>query len=225
MLPRTEVDFLPVTMDLAEATKFAIAKAHSRYPVTRGSSDEVIGFIHVRDLLHEHMASHDQAPRSTLELIRPVLFLPGTKGVLPALTEMQGKRAHIAVVLDEYGGTDGIVTFEDLVECIIGDIHDEYDQVEDEVTQLSDPSEYEVDALISLEDLYQEAGIALPDGPYETAGGYVMYSLGRLPKPHDRIEADNFEIVVTSIEGKRADRLLITKRATQAAQPDGSESA
>lgn len=212
MVPRTEVDFLPVNLDLDAATKFAIEHAHSRYPVTRGNSDEVIGFIHVRDLLHEHMASHAGQVKSLLEIIRPVLFLPGTNGVLPALTEMQNKRSHIAVVLDEYGGTDGIVTFEDLVECIIGDIHDEYDQVEEEVTQLADPDEYEVDALISLEDLFEEAGISLPDGPYETAGGFVMYQLGRIPEMHDLIVMPDYEILVASLEGKRADRLLIKKR-------------
>ncbi len=122
MVPRTEVDFLDASLELGEATAIAIQKAHSRFPVVRGSSDEVIGFIHVRDLL-DTPTKH----KTVLDLVRPIMFLPGTKGVLPALSEMRAQRQQIAIVLDEYGGTDGIVTLEDLVETLIGDIHDEYD--------------------------------------------------------------------------------------------------
>ena len=163
MVPRIEVDFLDVALTIAEAKKFAIETAHSRYPVTRGSSDEVIGFLHIRDLLK---LGESDSTKSILEYMRPIVYLPGTKGVLPALTEMRSKRSHIAVVLDEYGGTDGIVTLEDLVECFVGDIHDEYDAVIGEVTAQSKVGDFEVDALISLEDLYEQTEIALPEGPY-----------------------------------------------------------
>jgi putative hemolysin len=117
MVPRTEVDFLDASMSISQARKLAIEFAHSRYPVVRGSSDEVIGFLHVRDLLNPKL---DDAQITIMEIVRNVIFLPGTKGVLPALTEMRSKRQHIAIVLDEYGGTDGIVTLENLVECLIG---------------------------------------------------------------------------------------------------------
>ena len=147
MVPRIEVDFLDVALTIAEAKKFAIETSHSRYPVTRGSSDEVIGFLHIRDLLK---LSESDSSKSILEYMRPIVYLPGTKGVLPALTEMRSKRSHIAVVLDEYGGTDGIVTLEDLVECFVGDIHDEYDAVVGEVTAQTKVGDFEVDALISL---------------------------------------------------------------------------
>ena len=128
MVPRTEVDFMDVGLSITDAVAVAIEHSHSRYPVTRGSTDEVIGFLHVRDLLNPKI--HSSAGESILDLVRPVLNLPGSKGVLPALAEMRSKRSHIAVVLDEYGGTDGIITLEDLVECLIGDIHDEYDSEE-----------------------------------------------------------------------------------------------
>jgi len=124
MVPRTEVDFMDASLTVGKAIGLAIDKAHSRYPVVRGSSDEVIGFIHVRDLLDTSLVT----PGGKIqELVRNIIFLPGTKGILPALTEMRKQGQHLAIVLDEYGGTDGIITLEDLVECLIGDIRDEYD--------------------------------------------------------------------------------------------------
>ena len=208
MVPRTEVDFLDVGLTVTEAISAMVSDAHSRYPVTRGSTDEVIGFLHVRDLLNPKISA--QPDSAILDLIRPVLFLPGTKGVLQALAEMRAKRAHIAIVLDEYGGTDGIVTLEDLVECLIGDIQDEYDLEDEEVTPHTRTGDYEIDSLISLEDLYDQTGIAIPEGPYETAGGFVMHRLGRIPEMHDVINLEGARITVLSIEGKRAGQLLIS---------------
>jgi len=207
MVPRTEVDFLDVGLTLTEAKATAVRTAHSRYPVTRGSSDEVIGFLHVRDLLN---AREDEMGKTLLDVMRPVIFLPGTKGVLPALTELRIKRAHLAIVLDEYGGTDGIVTLEDIVECFIGDIEDEYDEPESEVTAQSRSGDYEIDALISLEDLHEQTGIELPKGPYETVGGLIMHLLGRLPAVHDVISVAGVRIKVLTLEGKRAGQLLIS---------------
>jgi putative hemolysin len=208
MVPRTEVDFMDVGLSITDAISVAIERSHSRYPVTRGSTDEVIGFLHVRDLLNPKVNS--SAGETILDLVRPVLNLPGTKGVLPALAEMRSKRSHIAVVLDEYGGTDGIVTLEDLVECLIGDIHDEYDSENTEVTPQARTGEFEIDSLISLEDLYDETGIVLPEGPYETVGGLVMDHLGRIPEPHDVINLNKVRITVLTLEGKRAGQLLIS---------------
>ncbi len=207
MVPRTEVDFLDVGLTLLEAKEIAVGTAHSRYPVTRGSSDEVIGFLHVRDLLK---VREEEMGKTLLDIMRPVIFLPGTKGVLPALTEMRIKRAHLAIVLDEYGGTDGIVTLEDIVECFIGDIEDEYDEPEREVTAQSRTGDYEIDALISLEDLQEQTGIKLPEGPYETVGGLIMHSLGRLPVVHDVVVIPGVRITVLTLEGKRAGQLLIS---------------
>ena len=124
MVPRTEVDFMDASLTISKAIALAVDKAHSRYPVVRGSTDEVIGFIHVRDLLDTSLVS---TGGKVQELVRNIMFMPGTKGVLPALTEMRNQRQHLAIVLDEYGGTDGIITMEDLVECLVGDIRDEYD--------------------------------------------------------------------------------------------------
>jgi len=208
MVPRTEVDFMDASLTVGKAIALAIEKAHSRYPVVRGSSDEVIGFIHVRDLLDTSLATNNAKIQ---ELARNIMYLPGTKGILPALTEMRSQRQHLAIVLDEYGGTDGIVTLEDLVETLIGDIRDEYDSDETEVSHEARTGDFEVEGLISLEDLLEETGIELPDGPYETAGGFVMHYLGRIPVVNDIVGVNGLRITVISMEGKRAGRLLISR--------------
>jgi len=210
MVPRTEVDFMDASLTVGKAIGLAIDKAHSRYPVVRGSSDEVIGFIHVRDLLDTSLVT----PGGKIqELVRNIIFLPGTKGVLPALTEMRKQGQHLAIVLDEYGGTDGIITLEDLVECLIGDIRDEYDDHEQEIAHEARTNDFEIDGLTSLEDLLDDAGIDIPEGPYETASGFVMHFLGRIPVENDVVSVNGLRITVLSMEGKRAGKLLISRNS------------
>ncbi len=210
MVPRTEVDFLDASLSISEARKVAAELAHSRYPVVRGSSDEIIGFLHVRDLLNPKL---DDAQITIMEIIRNVIFLPGTKGVLPALTEMRSKRQHIAIVLDEYGGTDGIITLENLVECLIGEIHDEYDGHEGEPKPEQRTGDIEIDGLISLEDLQDLAGITLPEGPYETVSGFIMNYLGRIAQVGDVVRINGARFTITSMIGKRAGQILLSKEA------------
>jgi putative hemolysin len=210
MVPRTEVDFMDASLTVGKAIALAIDKAHSRYPVVRGSSDEVIGFIHVRDLLDTSLVT----PGGKIqELVRNIIFLPGTKGILPALTEMRKQGQHLAIVLDEYGGTDGIITLENLVECLIGDIRDEYDDHEQEIAFEARTNDFEIDGLTSLEDLLDDAGIEIPEGPYETASGFVMHFLGRIPVEHDVVSVNGLRITVLTMEGKRAGQLLISRNA------------
>jgi putative hemolysin len=208
MVPRTEVDFIDGSLTIAKAIALASEKSHSRYPVVRGSSDEVIGFIHVRDLIDPSLVN---SQAKIQELSRNIMFLPGTKGILPALTEMRSQRQHLAIVLDEYGGTDGIVTMEDLVETLIGDIRDEYDGDEQDLAASSRTGDFEIDGLMSLEDLSEQAGVDVPEGPYETISGYVMHFLGRIPVAGDLINVNGIRITVLSMEGKRVGRLLISR--------------
>jgi putative hemolysin len=208
MVPRTEVDFIDGSLTISKAIALAAEKSHSRYPVVRGSSDEVIGFIHVRDLIDPALVN---SQAKIQELSRSIMFLPGTKGILPALTEMRSQRQHLAIVLDEYGGTDGIVTMEDLVETLIGDIRDEYDGDEQDLAASSRTGDFEVDGLMSLEDLSEQAGVEIPEGPYETISGYVMHFLGRIPVEGDLLNVNGIRISVLSMEGKRVGRLLISR--------------
>ena len=213
MVPRTEVDFLDANLPVIDTIRVAVEKAHSRYPVVRGNSDEVIGFIHVRDLMDPEYSGKSLP---IMDLVRPIIYLPGTKGVLPALSEMRAQRQQIAIVLDEYGGTDGIVTLEDLVETLIGDIHDEYDEQTSEVSNQTRTGDYEIDGLISLEDLAEQIGVEIPEGPYETLSGYVMHSLGRIPDVNDVIHLDGVRLTVLSMEGKRVGTLLLSRGTSSA---------
>jgi putative hemolysin len=124
---------------------------------------------------------------------------------------LQGQ--HLAIVLDEYGGTDGIVTLEDLVEVLIGDIRDEYDVEESEISVADHAGDFEIDGLISIEDLIEQTQLEIPEGPYETASGFVMHFLGRIPLEKDVVNINGITITVLTMEGKRAGQLLISKTA------------
>jgi len=207
LVPRTEVVFLDGAMPLAEAAALIGRRPHSRYPVTDGSSDNIVGFVHVRDLLAPDSARN--ASR-VADLARPVIFLPETKIVLSALSEMRRDSFHLAIVLDEYGGTAGIVTLEDLLEEVIGDIRDEYDVARARVTRLRN-GDLELDGLINLEDFHEETGVELTDGPYETLAGYIMAVLGRVPTIGDQVAFDGLRLTVHAMDGRRISRVRLSR--------------
>ncbi|WP_320065774.1 hemolysin family protein [Micromonospora sp. RTGN7] len=217
MMPRTEVVFLSAGLSLAEASLLVRAEPHSRYPVVDGTHDDVVGFVHLRDVLLRPTLD----PCTTVgELTREVKQLPGSKRVLAALTEMRREGHHLAVVVDEYGGTAGIVTLEDLIEELVGEVHDEGDDApESGVARL--PAV--VDGRLNLADFAERTGVRLPAGPYETAGGYVMAVLGRLPVAGDEVPVGpgpdddapddppgGWSLRVLALEGRRVARLAVS---------------
>lgn len=201
MVPRTEVWFLSCEMSVKDAVVAAREAGHTRFPVTDGSDDDVVGFVHLRDILWD-----DAPDRSLAELVREVKRLPDSKPVLAALSEMRRERRTLAVVVDEYGGTAGIVTLEDLIEELVGEIHDEYDSDEALVAQTG-PSE--VDGLLNLADLAERTGLELPEGPYETVGGFIMSAIGKIPVAGDMATVDGYTLTVVKCEGRRASRIRI----------------
>ena len=209
MIPRTEVDFLDASMLVAKAVRIVADLPHSRYPVVRGNADEVVGFVHVRDLF-------GTAARATGarvgELVRQVVQMPGTKRVLPALSELRRAGMQLAIVVDEYGGTAGIVTLEDIVEELVGDIRDEYDSQSAGSRRLGG-GDLEVEGLLNLDDFQDEAGFALPDGPYETVAGYVLASLGHIPAVGESVEVAGHRIAVSEKDGRRIARLRVARVA------------
>ena len=218
MIPRTEVDFLDGDTPAQQALAEVQHGAHSRYPVSGHDFDDVLGFVHLRDLLGLDSVARAAPVRS---LVRPVISLPHTMRILRALTEMRQNKAHLAIVRDEYGGTAGIVTIEDLVEELIGDITDEFDN---EITGslAHTDSSVELDGLTTLEDFAGEFGYALPEGPYDTVAGYLMAQLGTLPQLDDHCEVTlepaepqqdgttRFELRVTELDGRRVARVRLT---------------
>ncbi len=208
MVPRTEVEFLDATLPAYKAARIVIELPHSRYPVFRDSQDDVIGFVHIRDILAPDIA--DRGVR--LEgLVREVLMLPGSKAVLPAMFEMRAAGAHLAIVVDEYGGTAGIVTLEDLVEELVGDIRDEYDVAERAHRPAG--ADLEVDGLLNLEDFEEETGFELPEGPYETVAGFVVAELGALPEVGTSVEVAGHVLTVIELDGRRASRIRVSLAA------------
>jgi putative hemolysin len=211
MTPRTEVEFLEASMTASRAAKLVGDSNWSRYPVVGRDEDDVVGFVHVRDLF---LPGHPAGRAATVgDLAREVKRLPGTARVLVALSEMRRENQHLAIVVDEYGGTDGIVSLEDLIEEVIGEIYDEYDA---EVT--SEDGEHpggpqEVDGLLNLDDFAEVTGVHLPDGPYETVAGYVLAELGRLPQIGDTIEVEGRVLTVLELDGRRIARLSVSRPA------------
>jgi len=207
MVPRTGVTFLDAAMTVSKAAKVAKESPHSRYPVVGRGQDDVLGFVHIRDLLLGD-ANADRH-RTVGSVAREVKALPGSKHVLSALSEMRREGHHLAIVVDEYGGTDGIVTLEDLIEEVIGDIRDEYDQQGGESRRLLDGA-VDVDGKVNLDEIAEISGLTLPVGPYATVAGYVMSVLGRLPATGDEVEVEGYRLLVTEVDGRRAARIRVT---------------
>ncbi len=213
MQPRGDVEFIDGSTPLVEAVAWVAGQQYSRYPVTGESFDDVTGFLHVRDLLD--VGADDR--RTVADVQREVLHLPGTNRVLPTVSIMRKDGTHLAVVVDEYGGTDGIVTLEDLVEEVVGDIRDEYDDPEPAFDEVGAATV--VDAGLTIEDFAEATGIALPDGDYETAAGYVIAQLGRLPDVGDGIDVGAARLEVEEMDGRRVTRLAIS---AVGAHPEGA---
>jgi putative hemolysin len=205
MVPRTEVDFIAAQTPADKAAQFAMERRHSRYPVIGESSDDIVGFVHVRDLFDPAMAGRTVR---ISELVREVFMLPATRQLLSALTDMRREGAHLAIVVDEYGGTAGIVTLEDLVEEIVGDIRDEYDVDEPETTR-SMTGEVELDGLLNLDDFEDETGLEIPEGPYETVAGYIVQQLGHVPSIGETASIDGHVLTVIELDGRRVARVKV----------------
>ncbi|MDR1824131.1 MAG: hemolysin family protein [Bifidobacteriaceae bacterium] len=215
MIPRTEVDFLDGDTPAYKALAQVQDGTHSRYPVIGRDADEVLGFVHIRDLVDLDPVERS-APVS--QLVRPVFILPETVKILRALTLMRQRSEHLAIVQDEYGGTAGIVTMEDLIEELVGDITDEFDADAPQTTK------EDFDGLLTVEDASDELGYQIPAGPYDTLAGFVMAQLGAIPAVGDTIEAPlkpakgahppvDFVFRVEELDGRRVARVNIAPKA------------
>ncbi len=216
MRPRADVSFVDAATTLPEAERWVKDQPYSRYPVVGEDFDDVLGFLHVRDLID---IAHDD-PRTVGDVAREVLVVPRTNMVLPAVQLMRQTRTHLAVVIDEYGGTDGIVTLEDLVEELVGEIEDEYDAGR-VASHEDDPS---VDAGLSLQDFAERTGVDLSDdGDYETVAGFVLARTGRIPDVGDVVAAgEDTTLEVEEMTGRRITRVRLHRTAgASAVEPDG----
>ncbi len=205
MIPRIDIQALEESTTIPEATDLLLKTGYSRAPVFQENIDNVIGLIYVKDLLDAWRAGNYERPIG--ELMREAYFVPEAKKVDDLLEEMQDSRFHLAIVVDEYGGTAGLVTIEDIVEEIVGEIRDEYDFAEEASYQQVADGEYIFSGGIDLDDVNQIADADLPKDAGETLGGFIYSELGRVPSPGDKLESGGLELVVDQVVRRRIRRV------------------
>jgi CBS domain containing-hemolysin-like protein len=229
MTPRIDIEALEMTDDLGALINLIKESNHSRIPVYEGSLDHIVGVFYVKDLMRwlaGDGAKGSGKPFGLREILRPAIFVPETKTVRELLAELLKSRVHIAVVADEYGGTAGLVTMEDIVEEVFGDIQDEYEEVEDETPAVQvqgDGRSAEVDARASIGDAnaaLRALGIELPESEeYDTVGGFVMTTLGRIPGAGETLTHGRVRVTVVEAAPTRVSRVRVeTEAADEAPQ-------
>jgi putative hemolysin len=207
MVPRPEVVALSVELPPEEALAAVIESPYTRYPVYRGSLDEIAGILHVRDLFSA-LVDRGIAGVQLEQLLRPAHIVPETKDLAALLTEFRRTNQHMAIVVDEYGELEGIVTLEDLLEEIVGEIEDEFDLPDESVEQLPD-GRMRIDGTFPIDDFNEQFARSLPIEDFHTVGGFVFGLLGRAPEPGDEVESEGCRFKVLELEGSRIERLEV----------------
>jgi CBS domain containing-hemolysin-like protein len=214
MTPRTDLIAINVKESLEGVLETISAAGHSRIPVYEDNIDNIVGLVYAKDLLAE--IGKDLSGFKLTDKIRDAYFVPETKPLRDLLHEFQKKKLHIAVVLDEYGGTAGIVTIEDILEELVGEIVDEYEQTPQQEFNKIDETTVEIDARMHIDDLNEEFDTSLPEEEdYDTAGGFVFSHLGYIPKTGETFEYEGMKFTITAAETRRINRIKIQKIQTK----------
>ena len=208
MVPRPEVVAISVELPAAEALEAVLESPYTRYPVYRGSLDDIVGVLHIRDLIE---AMHDRGLGSVdiVSMVRPAYMVPETKDLGALLAEFRRTNQHLAIVIDEYGSMEGIVTLEDLLEEIVGEIEDEFD-LPDETVERIDEDTIRIDGTFPIDDFNERFHCDLPHEDYHTVAGFVFGELGRAAEPGDEVSHDGLRFQVDSVDGQRINRLTVT---------------
>ena len=219
MIPRSQMDMLDVAESPADFIPAVIETAHSRFPVFEDNRDNVIGILLAKDLLRFYA----EEEFNVREMLRPAVFVPEAKRLNVLLKEFRANRNHIAIVVDEYGGVSGLVTIEDVIEQIVGDIEDEFDFDETEDNILVDRSgRYRVKAVTEIADFNERFGTSFPDEDFDTVGGLVVARFGRLPKRGESIVIDDFTFQVLRADSRKVHSLLVERPESNPAGPLGA---
>jgi len=208
MIPRTEMIGVEADTPLQEIIGLVTQSTYTKFPVYEDNLDQILGIVHVKDLLRA-MQSPDATSCTARSLARDGIYVPETISVSTLLQQFRANRQHIAIVLDEYGGTAGLVTLEDLLEEIVGEVSDPFDSANPEIQTLSDGSAV-IDGLALIEEVNQELNLDLQDSNYDTIAGFVLGKLGRIPRPGDVVESDGLRLRVESMDGMRIARITLT---------------
>ena len=214
MVPRPDAVIISADTPIEMLLQLVIQEGHSRFPVHDGSIDNIIGILHVKDLLslwsEEHLDLKD--------IVRTPYFIPETKKISHLLKELRDKKSHMAIVIDEYGGTAGLVTIEDIIEEIIGEIHDEHDN--DEILMVTTAEgDLVVDARLEIEKLVEHFNLEVPKGNFESVGGFIISLLGRVPQPYETITHAPLEMTIESADARKIRKVRVRVRKEEA-NPD-----
>ena len=216
MTPRIDIVALEASATVGEALAAFVDSGFSRIPVYEDSIDQVKGLLYAKDILTVIKDGEDFASRAIADLARAAYFVPETKSADALLKELQDKKVHLAIVVDEYGGTSGLVTIEDLIEEIIGDIRDEHDFAEEEDYVADGDGAYLIEASMDLDDINALLGCSINTSAADTLGGYIYLTLGRVPRADETIETDILRMTVLSIDGHRIRKVRVRKLRSQA---------
>jgi CBS domain containing-hemolysin-like protein len=209
MVPRMDIKCVSREAKISEVITLIISEGHSRIPVFDGNVDNIVGIVYAKDLLA--FWGKDDKETSLEKVMRQPYFIPETKRLEELLREFRVKRVHMAIVVDEYGGLLGLVTIEDLIEEVFGEIEDEYDQrVEGRIVRLEDGS-VSVDAKLEIEELERYLDVEIHKENFETVGGFIFHLLGRVPEPGERVDFDGLSMIIESADGMRIERVRIVR--------------
>ncbi len=206
MIPRTDIDCAEEGSSLEDVAEIIIKNGHSRIPIYRGNKDQIVGIIHAKDLLPLLLKKEQ---KNLKEIMRAPFFVPETKNVKDMLLEFQSKKLHLAIAIDEYGGTSGLITLEDVLEEIVGEIEDEYDTPREEEIQILEDASCLVSGRTSLEDLKEQLGIELHSDFVETIGGYLTEKIGRIPNPGESFKIKGYNFQIKEADKKHIGLILI----------------
>ena len=210
MIPRTEISSASINSTLGEAIKLVSECGHTRIPFYKDSIDEIVGTLHAKDLLK--LWGGDPESKIPSNILRKPYFVPENQKVSEILKDLKAKTTHLAIVTDEYGGTAGIITVEDIVEEIVGEILDEHDK-EPSLLSILDDKSVLVDARLEIEKLEEHFCMELPKGEFESVGGFVIHLLGKIPKVDEKIDYEDLEMTIKSADQRKIDEIIIIRKA------------
>jgi CBS domain containing-hemolysin-like protein len=213
MVPRPDIEALSVDMPLPEMVDAAVFGRYTRYPVYEGDLDHIVGAVHVKDLLRAARENPDDFDVRTI--IRDCLVVPENKPIEQILREFQKRKLQMAIVIDEWGSVEGLITIEDIIEELVGEIQDEFDEGEAQIEEIGD-GVYAIDGRIPITDVNEYFDLDLPHEDFDTIGGYVLGVLGRPPEPGDTVEVDGVILQVKSVDGPRVSMLTLHRKANAA---------
>ncbi|NNM67129.1 MAG: HlyC/CorC family transporter [Spirochaetales bacterium] len=216
IVPRIDVVFLPVTLSFSELMDKITQSGHSRFPVYQETIDNVVGILYVKDLLRDLEKNNWKIPENLdlKALVRKAFFVPETKKLDGLLKEFKRRRVHIAVAVDEYGGVSGIVCLEDIIEEIIGDIQDEFDEAAELILEIGEKT-FLCDARVAIDELNETLGLSLPNDNFDTLGGFVFDLFGKIPVRYEKVSFGHADFIIQSMEGYKIKSVKILLKETE----------